>query len=99
MPADKAVALIADRHDERQECKSDEQTHKHVAGRENGAYERKKQNRDRDDDKQEACAAARMQPGHAAAVFNGQRELRLIAADGLMLRAVIGKDALHVLHP
>ena len=40
-----------------------------------------------------------MQPGHTAAVFNGQRKLRLIAADGLMLRAVIGKDALHVLHP
>ena len=40
-----------------------------------------------------------MQAGHAAAVFNCQRKLRFIAADGLMLCTVIGKDALHVLHP
>ena len=99
MTADKAVAFIADRHDERQQRKPDKHTDKHIAGWENGAYERKEQNRNCNNDKQEACAAARMQPGHTAAVFNGQRKLRLIAADGLMLRAVIGKDALHVLHP
>ena len=77
--------------DERQECKPDKHTDKHIAGRENSAYERKKQNRNRNDNKQEACAAARMQAGHAAAVFNCQRKLRFIAADGLMLCTVIGK--------
>ena len=39
-----------------------------------------------------------MQPRHLPRVLHRQRELRLVAADRLMLRAVIGKDALHVLH-
>ena len=39
-----------------------------------------------------------MQAGHFARVFDRQGELSLVAADGLMLRAVIGEDAAHVLH-
>ena len=97
--ADEAVALIADRHDKRQQRQADEQAHKHVAGGEHSAHKREQQNGNRDHDEQEARAAARMEPGHAAAVFDGQRQLRLIAADGLMLRAVVGEHALHILHP
>ena len=39
-----------------------------------------------------------MQTGLAAHVFHGEGQLRLIAADGLVLRPMVGKQAAHILH-
>ena len=52
----------------------------------------------KDEQEAESTMSEKVQAGHFARVFDRQGELSLVAADGLMLRAVIGEDAAHVLH-
>ena len=57
------------------------------------------QNGHHDDHEQKAGAAAGVVPGLDAGVFHRQRQARLIAEDGLMLRPVIAEHLAHVLLP
>ena len=64
-----------------------------------GADERAAEDADADDHQQKTGAAAGVEPGHGAHILHGEGQPRLIAADGLVLGAVVGKDPAHVLHP
>ena len=113
MPPDKAVDLIADRDDQRQHDEQLDRHHQQIVDHaavllelcqrrkdrvENIGKDCKEEDGKRHDDEEEGGAAARMHPRHRADVFHGQRQLRLIAANGLVLGPVVGEDALHILH-
>ena len=67
---------------------------KGIVNADNGVYK----DTDRDDDQQKACPAAGMKARLLPDVFNGKFFPMLVAEDGLMLRPVVGENALHIAH-
>ena len=107
MASHHAVEFIADAYHEGKQQQLQGHTHQGVEDpgiefRRNGPQDygghREHQNRHDDDHKQEAGAAAGMEPGLLADVFHRQGQLSLIAANGLMLSPMVGEYSFHILH-
>ena len=99
MPADPAVDLITDGHDDRQQQQPQADAHPRIVPQPDAqAHEREHQNADDDDDEQEARAAAGVEARLWPHVLDRQRQALFVAEDGLVLRAVVGEHTLDVLH-
>ena len=110
MAACPAVDFISNAHNQRQkqQLKGDHQqpvaeaAPQSVQPRKQGQQQRgrngENQNGNDHNHQQEAGSAAGVETGHFPDVLHGQRQPRLVAADGLVLRSVVGEHPAHFLH-
>ena len=99
MPAHKTVELIGHTHHRDQQGQVHQHTDKGIGTVHKGEDHAAEEDGHHDDHKEEAGAAAGMVLGLGADIVHRQRQARLVAEDGLMLGAVVGKDPLDVLLP
>ena len=94
MQAAPAVYLIAYPDDDRQQQQVAAHAGKAVVEPDDGVYK----DADHDHDEQKARPAAGMEAGLLTDVLDRELLSVLVAEDGLMLRAVVGEQTLHVAH-
>ena len=95
MPASPAVELVGRADDDGQQ----QQPEREAQQRAVHLYEEPREDAQHDDHEQEARAAPGMEAALGPDVLHRQGQALLVAEDGLVLRAVVGEETLHVLHP